>query len=262
MNDSVLAVIPARLGSSRLARKPLQPILDKPLLQWVWERVGPMEIFHRVVVATESEEVRELCSELGAPCVLTDPRHPSGTDRVAEVVEREEYRSYDIVANVQGDEPLVREAHLARAVALVRDAGWDVGTCATPLGDAEARRDPSVVKVAVGKGGRALYFSRAGIPYKREGKPTAAELAAPPFLRHLGIYVYRRRALARWVALAPSALEELERLEQLRALEDGISMGVAVVENAGPGVDTAADVIRMEQVLSRQANTSTLSHHT
>lgn len=262
MNDSVLAVIPARLGSSRLARKPLHPILGKPLLQWVWERVEPMEIFHRVVVATESEEVREFCDELGAPCVLTDPRHPSGTDRVAEVVEREEYRSYEIVANVQGDEPLVREAHLAHAVALVRDAGWDVGTCATPLGDSEARRDPSVVKVVMGKGGRALYFSRAGIPYKREGKPTAAELAAPPFLRHLGIYVYRRQALARWVALAPSPLENLERLEQLRALEDGISMGVAVVENAGPGVDTAADVIRMEQVLSRQTSTSTLTHRT
>ncbi len=262
MNDPVLAVIPARLGSSRLARKPLHPILGKPLLQWVWERVAPMEVFHRVVVATESEEVRGLCNKLGAPCVLTDPGHPSGTDRVAEVVEREEYRSYDIVANVQGDEPLVQEAHLARAVALVRDAGWEVGTCATPLVDPEARRDPSVVKVAMGTEGRALYFSRAGIPYKREGKPTEAELAAPPFLRHLGIYVYRRQALARWVALSPSPLEELERLEQLRALEHGIPVGVAVVENAGPGVDTAADVIRMEEVLSRQANASTLTHRT
>lgn len=262
MSEPVLAVIPARLGSSRLARKPLHPILGRPLLEWVWERVGPMKLFDRVVVATESDEVAALCKRLGAPCVLTDPDHFSGTDRVAEVAQREEYREFDVIANVQGDEPLVREGHLARAVALVRDDGWEVGTCATPLGSIEARRDPSVVKVARGRAGRALYFSRAGIPYKREGKPTEAELTQPPFLRHLGIYVYRRQALARWVALAPSPLEELERLEQLRALEDGISMGVAVVENAGPGVDTAADVIRMEEVLSRQADASTLTHGT
>jgi 3-deoxy-manno-octulosonate cytidylyltransferase (CMP-KDO synthetase) len=209
-----------------------------------------MSLFERIVVATDSEEVRDLCLEIGAPVLLTDPNHPTGTHRVAEVAEHAEFRDFPVVVNVQGDEPLIREDHLARAVALVRDGGWDVGTCATPVRTEEARRDPSVVKVTVGREGGALYFSRAPIPHKRDGTPAPEELAAPPFLRHVGIYVYRREALLRWAALPPSPLEELERLEQLRALEGGLRIGVALVEDAGPGVDTAADVARMEEMLS------------
>jgi 3-deoxy-manno-octulosonate cytidylyltransferase (CMP-KDO synthetase) len=124
-----------------------------------------------------------------------------------------------------------------------------VGTCVTPVATREALTDPSVVKVAVAPGGRALYFSRAPIPWKRDGEPTEQELRAPPFLRHVGIYAYRRDALMRWVALPPSPLEEVERLEQLRALEEGLRIGVAVVDGARPGVDTEADVARMEEML-------------
>lgn len=250
VSEPVLGVVPVRLESRRLPRKPLYPILDRPLLEWVWLRLAPMRLFRRLVVATDSEEVRALCVGLGAPVVMTDPGHPSGTDRVAEVVERREYRDFPVVLNVQGDEPLVREDHLDRAVSLVRDEGWEVGTCATPLRDPEARRDPAIVKVARGRSGRALYFSRAGIPYMRDAEPSEADLGAAPFLRHLGIYAYRREALLRWVSLPPSPLEEIERLEQLRALEDGIQIGVAVVDEASPGVDTAVDVVRMEQLLS------------
>ena len=209
-----------------------------------------MRTFDRLVVAADAPEVQQLCESLGAPVVMTDPEHPSGTDRVAQVVERPEFRDFSLIANVQGDEPLLEEAHLRRAVELVRDGGWDVGTCATSLATSEARQDPGVVKVARAASGCALYFSRAGIPFKRDNKPSEEELGSAPFLRHVGIYVYRREALARWVALTPSALEKLEHLEQLRALEDGMRIGVAVVEEARPGVDTAADVLRMEEILS------------
>lgn len=259
MPEPVLAVIPARLGSSRLPRKPLQPILGRPLLQWVWERVSPMGVFEKVVVATDADEVAELCDRMGVPVIRTDPHHPSGTDRVAEVARQDAFSRYGIVANVQGDEPLVRASHLADAVSLVRDGGWDVGTCAAPLQTEEARRDPAVVKVARAQDGRALYFSRAGIPYQRDGKPSAEQLGRAPFLRHIGVYVYRREALLGWVARPPSPLEELERLEQLRALEAGMAVGVAVVEGAAPGVDTPADVIRMEELLSRDS--SIFSHN-
>jgi 3-deoxy-manno-octulosonate cytidylyltransferase (CMP-KDO synthetase) len=210
-----------------------------------------MGVFQEVVVATDADEVAELCGRMGAPVVRTDPDHPSGTDRVAEVARLDRFAGYDIVANVQGDEPLVRAGHLADAVSLVRDGGWDVGTCAAPLQTHEARRDPAVVKVARAQDGRALYFSRAAIPYRRDAKPSAEELTREPFLRHIGVYVYRRGALLDWVARPPSPLEELERLEQLRALEAGMAVGVAIVEGAAPGVDTPADVIRMEELLSR-----------
>jgi 3-deoxy-manno-octulosonate cytidylyltransferase (CMP-KDO synthetase) len=208
-----------------------------------------MRILDHAVVATDSPEVAEVCRSLGAPVELTSPDHPSGTDRVAEVADRPAYRGYDLIANVQGDEPLLKEAHLAAAIGLVRDQGWQVGTCATPLLDEEARKDSSVVKVVRASGGRALYFSRAPIPYKREGKPTQEELEREPYLRHIGLYSYTRDALADWVALAPTRLEELEMLEQLRPLEAGLRIGVAVVGAADPGVDTPADAVRMEAKL-------------
>lgn len=209
-----------------------------------------MSVLDGLVVATDSERVAEVCARLGAPVELTAAEHPSGTDRIAEVVERAPYRAYDVIVNIQGDEPLLREAQVEAAVALVREGAWSVGTCAAPLGSEEARRDPSVVKVVRSHEGRALYFSRAAVPYSRDGKPGADALAAPPFLRHVGLYAYRREALRRWVALPPSPLERLEMLEQLRALEAGIAIGVALVAAAEGGVDTPADVVRMENRLS------------
>lgn len=243
--DRVLGVIPARLASTRLPDKPLYPLHGRPLIEWVWRRVEPMEAFDGLVVATDSERVAEACQRMGAPVELTGD-HPSGTDRVAEVAARDGYTGFEVVVNVQGDEPLLDEAHVDAAVALVRDRGWSVGTCAAPLRTIEARRDPAVVKVVRATDGRALYFSRAAVPYSRVGKPGPAELGAPPHLRHVGLYAYRRDALARWVALPPSALERLEMLEQLRALEAGMKIGVALVAAAEGGVDTPADAVRME----------------
>jgi 3-deoxy-manno-octulosonate cytidylyltransferase (CMP-KDO synthetase) len=208
-----------------------------------------MSVLDHAVVATDSEEVAEVCRALGAPVEMTSPDHPSGTDRVAEVARADDYRSFEYIANVQGDEPLLAEAHLRSAIDLVREGGWDVGTCATPLLEEEARQDSSVVKVARAASGRALYFSRAPIPYKRDEKPTTEELGREPFLRHIGIYAYTRAALEDWVALSPTPLERLESLEQLRPLESGVRIGVAVVGAADPGVDTPADVLRMEEKL-------------
>lgn len=256
MRGQVLGIVPARLESSRLPNKPLYPLLGKPLIEWVWRRVERMAVLDHAVVATDSEQVAEVCRGLGAPVEMTSRAHPSGTDRVAEVVERPGYRDYAFIANVQGDEPLLRESHLRAAVDLVREDGWDVGTCATPLRDPEARKDPSVVKVARAASGRALYFSRAPIPYKRDEKPTATELEQEPFLRHVGIYAYTRDSLRAWVAHAPSRLERLELLEQLRPLEAGLRIGVAIVGSADPGVDTAADVLRLEEILSRRPATT------
>jgi len=249
LTGRVLGIVPARLASTRLPRKPLYPLLGRPLIEWVWTRVARMSVLDHAVVATDSQEVADVCAALGAPVELTSPEHPSGTDRVAEVARRPEYSSFDFIANVQGDEPLLNEAHLRSAIDLVREGGWDVGTCATPLLREDARKDPSVVKVARAAGGRALYFSRAPIPYKRDEKPGSEELEREPFLRHIGIYAYTRAALEDWVALSPTPLERLELLEQLRPLESGLRIGVAVVGAADPGVDTPADALRMERKL-------------
>ena len=175
---------------------------------------------------------------------------------MAEVAERPAFAEYGVIANVQGDEPLLQEVHLESAISLVRDEQWEIGTCASPLLDHDARRNPSAVKVVRATGGRALYFSRAPIPYQRDGKPSQQDLGREPFLRHIGIYAYSREALFRWVAMAPTPLEQLESLEQLRPLEAGLRIGVAVVGAADHGVDTAADVVRMEDALTRMETLS------
>jgi len=241
MKSSVLGIVPARLASTRLPNKPLYPLLGRPLIEWVWRRVREMGVLDRIVVATDAEEVAEVCRSMGAPVELTARDHPSGTDRVAEVAGRPPYDEYEVIVNIQGDEPLLKEAHLQAAAELVSDEGWDIGTCATPLLSAEARRDPNVVKVVRGTNGRALYFSRAPVPYKRDDKPTSDDLAREPFLRHIGIYAYTREA---------TPLEQLEKLEQLRPLEAGLRIGVSVVGAADPGVDTPADAVKMEERLS------------
>jgi len=210
-----------------------------------------MSVLDHALIATDSEEVAEVCRRFGAPVELTSAQHPSGTDRVAEVAGRPSFSEYGVIANIQGDEPLLLECHLEAAISLVRDDHWEIGTCATPLLNRQARRDPAAVKVARAADGRALYFSRASIPYQRDGQPSPEDLGREPFLRHIGIYAYSRDALAGWAALPPSPLERLERLEQLRPLEAGMRIGVAVVGAAAHAVDTPADVARMEQELAK-----------
>ena len=242
----VLAVIPARMGSSRLPRKPLQPLLGEPLVLWVWRRVREMPFLDRVVVATDSAEVATVCGREGAEVRMTSPHHPSGTDRVHEVVDQLDAR-FGVVVNIQGDEPLVSSGTVEAAISMVR-AGFDVGTCAAPIGRDGEFRDPAVVKVVRDGDGSALYFSRAPIPHSRDGDAGGGGERSRR-LRHVGVYAYTPRALSRWVGRGPSPLEELEKLEQLRALEMGMRIGVAVVPEAAGGVDTPEDLERMERLL-------------
>jgi len=238
----VLAVIPARLGSTRLPRKPLQILGGAPLIVRVWERIRDLPGLDEVVVATDAPEIRSVVEQAGGKVAMTSRRHESGTDRVAEVAARPEHARFDVIVNVQGDEPFLPTAAVAASVDRIRE-GDDVGTAAVPL-DPALRDDPARVKVVTDARGRALYFSRAPIPFYRE--PGAAERW--PYWQHLGIYAYTRPALERWVGTPPTALEQAERLEQLRALDQGISIGVAhLAEPALPGIDTPDDLARAER---------------
>jgi 3-deoxy-manno-octulosonate cytidylyltransferase (CMP-KDO synthetase) len=220
----------------------------------VWRRVSGFQIFDRVVVATDAAEIADVCRGWGAEVELTSPDHGSGTERLAELVARPEYAGYDVVVNVQGDEPFVEETHVAEAVAQVR-RGFDIGTVAAPVETMEAWRDPGVVKVTRRADGAALYFSRSPIPHLRDGEPTAAALCAEPYLRHIGLYAYRPGVLRGWSDMPSCALETIERLEQLRALSAGLTIGVGVVTGGAGGVDTLADAERAGQRLQGKQHT-------
>jgi 3-deoxy-manno-octulosonate cytidylyltransferase (CMP-KDO synthetase) len=253
----VLGVIPARLSSQRLPHKPLHVIAGRPLIEWVWRRVVDFGLFDAVVVATDDARVADAARAFGASVEMTRGDHPSGTDRVAEVARREAYAGFGTIVNVQGDEPFVRREHLEAAIGLVRDGGWDTGTVATPIRSLLEWREPSVVKVVRADDGGALYFSRAPVPFVRDRAPGGEDFASGLFLRHVGIYSYRREALLRWVALPEAPLERAERLEQLRPLAAGLRMGVAVGPPAEGGVDTPADAARAERILSRTYTATT-----
>ncbi len=237
----VLGVIPARLGSTRLPSKPLQPLGGVPLIVRVVKRVASLGCTDVLVVATDSPQIAEVVERAGFRPVLTSPSHQTGTERVAEVAGRAEFSGFDIIVNVQGDEPFLPREALAGAIARV-EGGDDVGSAAAPLALAEAD-DPARVKVVMDEAGRALYFSRARIPFVGNAGPREATR----YWQHLGIYACRRAALMRWVALAPTPLELAESLEQLRALQHGITFGIALLDTGVlPGIDTAEDLIRAE----------------
>lgn len=239
---NVLVVIPARLAASRLPRKPLRLVGGAPLVTRVWERVAALGLANAVVVACDSLEVADAVHTAGGVAVLTRADHPSGTDRIAEVVLRPEYVPYEVVLNVQGDEPFIPCEALIGCLDMVRERGFALGTAAAPASP-ECLADPDVVKVVTASDGRAMYFSRAPIPWCRD----AADAAERNTLvrQHIGVYAYRRAALLEWVALAPHPLERVERLEQLRALAAGLTMGVAVINEPAPlGVDTEEDLAR------------------
>lgn len=237
----VLGVVPARLGSTRLPHKPLQLLAGEPLVTRVIQRVSSLGAVDELVVATDSPMVAEVAERSGVSAVLTRSDHLTGTERVAEVAGRSEYAGFDIIANIQGDEPFLPAEALAGAVDRVR-RGDDVGTAAAPMERSEAP-DPARVKVVFDQHGRALYFSRAPIPYQRD-----AAAAPPVYWQHMGVYVYTRAALVRWVAAPPSDAERAELLEQLRALHCGLRIGVACLSKAAPpGIDTPDDLRRAER---------------
>lgn len=209
---------------------------------------------HEVVVATDDERVRAACSAFGAEVELTSPDHPSGTDRIAEIARRRQWDDDSVVVNVQADEPLLPPALIDQAAGLLAsDPGADIATLCTPITVIDEYLDPNVVKVVMRADGRALYFSRAPIPWNRDSAPAglASQKDWRGSWRHIGIYAYRLVVLQRLAASAPTTLEQIERLEQLRALQSGLAIAVAVADAVpGPGVDTAADLAQVERLMA------------
>jgi 3-deoxy-manno-octulosonate cytidylyltransferase (CMP-KDO synthetase) len=243
MKPRIVGVVPARYASSRFPGKALADLAGKPMVQHVVERAARATLLDEVLVATDDERIAEAVRRFGGRVCMTLPTHPSGTDRIAEAVRD---MACDLVVNIQGDEPLIEPGVIDQAVTpLAGDASIGMGTLARPMGVAEAA-DPAKVKVVVDRQGFALYFSRARIPYLRDDAPPPSER---PYLLHMGLYVYRRETLLTLAGLPPTPLEERERLEQLRALENGIRIRVAVTEHQSFGVDTPADLERVRRMM-------------
>ena len=237
---ATIGVIPARLDASRLARKLLLSETGKPLIQHSWEAARRASLLTSVVIATDSAEIAEVVRRFGGLCEMTGT-HSSGTDRVAEVIEKSG-TAWDIVVNIQGDEPEIQPETIDQLVNTLRASpAADMATLATPICSAEPLLSPSCTKVVCTADGRALYFSRAAIPYYRDGRPE--ELLGPtsPWLLHVGLYAYRREFLVRFSRAPRSNLETIERLEQLRALEMGARIQVDVTNHYGRGIDTPED---------------------
>jgi 3-deoxy-manno-octulosonate cytidylyltransferase (CMP-KDO synthetase) len=246
------AVIPARYASTRLPGKPLADIAGRPMIQHVHERVAASGAAE-VIVATDDERVAEACTRFGAEVQMTSPSHASGTDRLAEVASRRGWSAGEVVVNVQGDEPLLPSSLVRQVAALLSaDPGADIATLGTPVLSLEEFLDPAVVKVVRRADARALYFSRAPIPWHRDEAPggLATQRSFAGAWRHLGLYAYRVAALQRLAASAPAPLEQAEKLEQLRALHLGMVITVGeALERPGPGVDTPEDLERIRLLL-------------
>jgi 3-deoxy-manno-octulosonate cytidylyltransferase (CMP-KDO synthetase) len=251
---SAIVVIPARYASTRFPGKPLSLLKGRPLIQHVYENCRLSRLAEKVVVATDDGSILKAVRSFGGEALMTSARHASGTDRIAEIAEGE---ACDIIVNVQGDEPLIRPEMIDDAISALSDSRASIGTLAKKIAVGSEVFDPNVVKVAFDAEGFALYFSRSPIPYHRDlfgtqplwGDRADRLAAAVPDLvmfKHVGIYSYRRDVLLRLSLLPPSRLEEIECLEQLRALENGFRIKVLETEFETIGVDTPADLERIE----------------
>jgi len=242
----IIGIIPARFASSRFPGKPLALIAGKPLIQRVVEQCQKAKSLAEIVVATDDERIFNAAKKF-CRVEMTRADHPSGSDRIAEVAGR---AACDAVVNIQGDEPLIDPAVVDAVAAAL--AHHEMSTAATPIRQVGEYDNPNVVKVVVNTAGRALYFSRRTIPYLREAasRPVPEQLAAFPFLKHLGIYGFRRDTLLRLVKFPVSPLEHAEKLEQLRALDNGIDIAVVKVNYDSVGVDLPEDVARVERILT------------
>lgn len=238
----VVAILPARYGSTRFPGKPLVDIAGKSMIQHVYERTAQTSSVDRVIVATDDERIRAAVEAFGGDVEMTRSDHPSGTDRLAEVAARIDA---DLIVNVQGDEPLIDPVMIESAVApLLSDPGIEMGTLMTRITDLEEYVNPNVVKVVYDQSGFALYFSRSSIPHGRD----LAGSELPEAYKHIGLYVYRRDFLLKYPKLPETPLEQLEKLEQLRAIEHGHRIRIVETDRQSIGVDVPADV---ERVLRR-----------
>jgi len=242
-NVKILGVIPARLGSTRLPRKVLREIAGRPMVEWVWRAAAASGCMDQVVVATDSAEVAEACAARQIPVAMTSPECASGSDRVYEVSRQIDAEIY---VNIQGDEPLLTPGHFAPLLELFAQPEVQVSTISVPCPPDDVA-NPNAVKVVSAADGRALYFSRSTIPFDRDRVNYAG------YRKHLGVYAYRKAALEHFAYLAPSPLEQIERLEQLRLLENGISIYVGQAIGDTIGVDVEEDLQRVATILNQRS---------
>ena len=237
----VVGIIPARLQSSRLPEKLLLHETGRPLLQYVWEVAAATSALDGVIIATDSEQIFDVVQSFGGHAEMTKD-HPSGTDRVAEIARRC-CPDAEIIVNLQGDEPELEATTIAALVDAICSSDTEMATVAAPIREPEIVENPDCVKVVVDDNGRALYFSRSAIPHSRDASVSEMLVTAPPspWLLHVGLYAYRRDFLLKLTSMPPSSLEQFEKLEQLRALQAGARIAVAVVPQAAVGIDTAED---------------------
>ncbi|MGC8867578.1 MAG: 3-deoxy-manno-octulosonate cytidylyltransferase [Elusimicrobiales bacterium] len=237
----VCAIIPARYSSTRFPGKVIHHICGKPLIVWVWERVIKIDGIDKSLVATDDERVKNVCDRYGITAVITSPTHRSGTDRIAEVARKEDA---DIYINIQGDEPFITPYAIKLPLKLIEsDLRFDITTAVTPLKDQQMISDQNIVKAVV-ENKRVIYFSRLAVPYHHNLSETKSLI---PYYRHIGVYVFRKESLFKFVDSPPSLIETLERLEQLRALACGMSIGAEIVDYSAPSIDTPHDIAKAER---------------
>lgn len=239
---NVIAIIPARYASTRFPGKPLARLKGKPLIQYVYERVQNTGLFSAVCVATDNLTILEAVQSCGGRAVLTKENHLSGSDRIAEALQY--FPEAELVINVQGDEPLIEKEPLQKLIAVFEDSQVQMASLITTFTDSELLNNPNIVKVVTDRQNYALYFSRSAIPFNRDN------LSDVTYYRHIGVYAYLPDCLQKFVALKQGELEKIEKLEQLRALENGISLKMVETNYQGIGIDTPADLATVEKLLS------------
>lgn len=243
MEKQTAIIIPARYGSSRLEGKPLLKAGGKYIIQWVWEKAGKCKNIDRVIVATDDERIYNACKEFGAEVEMTSVNHKSGSDRIAEVASR--HPEIEYIINVQGDEPLIEQANIELVrKGVVEDDSADISTLVRLIDDEDEVNNPNLVKCIFDLNNYAMYFSRSKIPYERN-------IGKSKFYGHLGIYGYKREALFKMTSLPQTTYEMAESLEQLRALQNGMKIKVAVVENVPVGIDTIEDFEKFKAMVEK-----------
>ena len=243
----ITGIIPARYASSRFPGKPLAMLGDKPMVQWVYE--GCKDSFDRIAVATDDRRIADAVEQFGGRCIMTSPDHRTGTERCLEAVQQMDqlhgFQS-DIVVNIQGDEPFIRPEQIRELLGCFESEGVEIGTLFRELSPAENPGDPNIVKVVSDHNGKALYFSRSPIPFFRDGKQPGPQ----HYMKHIGLYAFRKTTLEKICQLAPSALEQAESLEQLRWMENGFSIHTHPTAYISMGVDTPGDLERLREHIS------------
>ncbi len=243
MDKEIAIIIPARYGSSRLEGKPLLKADNRPIIQWVWEKAKSCEKVDRVIIATDDDRIFDVCKEFGAEVEMTSTEHKSGSDRIAEVAKRHPEIGY--VINLQGDEPLIEKSNIELVInGILDDENADISTLVREIQEENEINNPNLVKCVFDCNNYAMYFSRSKIPYERN-------VGKAKFYGHLGIYGYKKEALFKMTSLAQTSYEQAESLEQLRALQNGMKIKVAIVNNVPVGIDTMEDFEKFKSMVEK-----------